>query len=98
MVNPSPARAESDLAARRIAELEAELEAARAALRDDVRTREAAEAARRHTEERVRALLDRMAYGMYRSTLDGRFVEVNHALIAMLGYDSAEELLRVDIA
>jgi PAS domain S-box-containing protein len=98
MMNPSPARAESDLAARRIAELEAELEAARAALRDDVRTREAAEAARRHTEERVRALLDRMAYGMYRSTLDGRFVEVNHALIAMLGYDSAEELLRVDIA
>ena len=85
-------------AARRIAELEAELEAARAALRDYVRDREAAEAARQRTEERVRALLDRMAYGIYRSTAEGRFVEVNPALVAMLGYESAEQLLRADIA
>lgn len=34
---------------------------------------------------------------MYRSTTGGRFLFVNPALVAMLGYDSAEELLAVDI-
>ncbi len=35
---------------------------------------------------------------MYRSTADGRFLFVNPALVAMLGYASAEELLAIDIA
>lgn len=35
--------------------------------------------------------------GLYRSTLDGKFVKVNQALVEMLGYDSIEELLAIDI-
>jgi two-component system, cell cycle sensor histidine kinase and response regulator CckA len=35
-------------------------------------------------------------YGIYRSSLEGRFFDVNPALITMLGYDSAEEVLALD--
>jgi two-component system cell cycle sensor histidine kinase/response regulator CckA len=42
-------------------------------------------------------LLDSAPYGVYRSTLDGRFHEVNAALVQLLGYSSAEELLAVDL-
>lgn len=45
-----------------------------------------------------RNLVERMPDGVYKSTHDGRFVEVNPALVRMLGYDSKEELMAVDIA
>ena len=35
-------------------------------------------------------------YGIYRSSLEGRFLDVNPALITMLGYESAEEVLQLD--
>jgi PAS domain S-box-containing protein len=35
-------------------------------------------------------------YGIYRSSLEGRFLDVNPALITMLGYSSAEEVLLLD--
>jgi PAS domain S-box-containing protein len=35
---------------------------------------------------------------MYRSSLDGKFLDVNPALVKMLGYSSAEELMAVDMA
>ncbi len=35
---------------------------------------------------------------MFRSTLDGRFLEVNGVLVDMLGYDSADALLAADLA
>src|SRR2546422_4770698 len=34
----------------------------------------------------------------YRSTLDGRLLAVNPALVRMLGYDSEEQLLAVNLA
>jgi two-component system cell cycle sensor histidine kinase/response regulator CckA len=43
-------------------------------------------------------LLDSAPYGVYRSSLDGRFQEVNAALVQLLGYATAEELLAVDLA
>jgi two-component system NtrC family sensor kinase len=49
-------------------------------------------------DDRYQRLIDRSAFGVFRSTLDGRFVEVNRALVDMLGYDSAEELLAADAA
>ncbi|HEX3157057.1 MAG TPA: PAS domain S-box protein, partial [Gemmatimonadaceae bacterium] len=52
----------------------------------------------RASEERSRLLVERAALGIYHSTGAGRFLDVNPALVAMLGYDSAEELLAVDIA
>jgi two-component system NtrC family sensor kinase len=53
---------------------------------------------RREAERRYRELFDNIQEGLFFSTPDGRFVEVNDALVAMLGYSSREELLQVDIA
>jgi PAS domain S-box-containing protein len=54
------------------------------------------EDALRRSEARYRSLVQSAVYGIYRSSLEGRFFDVNPALIAMLGYDSAEELLALD--
>jgi len=56
------------------------------------------EEALRASEARHRSLVESAVYGMYRSSVDGRFLDVNPALVQMLGYSSAEELLSVDIA
>lgn len=45
-----------------------------------------------------RLLTEGALYGIYRSTVEGRFLSVNPALVAMLGYSSQEELLSVDMA
>jgi PAS domain S-box-containing protein len=42
-------------------------------------------------------LIERMPDGLYRSTRDGRFVEVNQAMVDMLGYATREELMAIDI-
>jgi PAS domain S-box-containing protein len=63
----------------------------------DIEGRKQAQEALRQSEERMRALVARAAYGIYRATPDGRFLDVNPALVTMLGYDSAEELLEIDI-
>ena len=63
----------------------------------DIEARKHAQEALRQSEERTRALIDRAAYGIFRSTRAGRFLDVNPALVSMLGYDSAEQLMRIDI-
>jgi PAS domain S-box-containing protein len=52
---------------------------------------------RREAERRYRELFDNIQEGIYVSTPQGRFVEVNDALVRILGYDSRDELLRLDI-
>ncbi len=52
---------------------------------------------RREAERRYRELFDHIQEGLYFSSPEGRFIEVNEALVGMLGYGSREELLRVDI-
>src|SRR5690349_979032 len=56
------------------------------------------EEALRASEARHRSLVESAVYGMYRSSLDGKFLDVNPALVRMLGYSSAEELMAVDMA
>jgi len=51
----------------------------------------------RASEERYRTLIERLSDGVYRSTPDGKFIEVNPAIIKMLGYASKEELMAVEI-
>jgi PAS domain S-box-containing protein len=63
----------------------------------DIEARKNAEEALRQSEERMRALISRAAYGIFRSTRHGRFLDVNPALVSMLGYESAEQLMRIDI-
>jgi PAS domain S-box-containing protein len=53
---------------------------------------------REEAERRYRELFDTIQEGIFFSTPEGRFVEVNDALVRMLGYQSREELLQVDIA
>jgi two-component system cell cycle sensor histidine kinase/response regulator CckA len=54
------------------------------------------EQALRRSEARYRSLVQSSVYGIYRSSLEGRFLDVNPALITMLGYESAEEVLLLD--
>jgi PAS domain S-box-containing protein len=53
---------------------------------------------RREAERRYRELFDNIQEGLFFSTPEGRFIEVNDAMVAMLGYSNREELLQVDIA
>jgi two-component system, NtrC family, sensor kinase len=52
---------------------------------------------RREAERRYRELFDNIQEGIFFSTPEGRFIEVNDALVRMLGYDHREELLQADI-
>ena len=52
---------------------------------------------RREAERRYRELFSNIQEGLFFATPDGRFVEVNDALVRMLGYSSREELLLSDI-
>src|SRR5437764_1049347 len=64
----------------------------------DITERRRAEEALRRSEESHRALVQHASYAIYRSTPDGRLLTVNPALVAMLGYESSEQLLGVDLA
>jgi PAS domain S-box-containing protein len=54
------------------------------------------EEALRRSEARYRSLILSAVFGIYRCTLNGRFLDVNPALIAMLGYASVEQVLALD--
>jgi PAS domain S-box-containing protein len=62
------------------------------------RERQLAEEALRGSEAQYRSLFEHAVFGIYRATADGRFLAVNPALVAMLGYESATELLGVPLA
>ncbi|MFZ0860904.1 MAG: PAS domain S-box protein [Candidatus Sulfotelmatobacter sp.] len=64
----------------------------------DITERARAKEALKASETRHRSLFEGAVHGMYRATLEGRFVEVNPALVAMLGYSSTEEVLKLDVS
>jgi PAS domain S-box-containing protein len=57
-----------------------------------------ARATLRSTETSYATLVEHAPIGVYRSNPDGRFLSANAALVRMLGYDSAEDVLRLDMA
>ncbi|HHT28549.1 MAG TPA: EAL domain-containing protein [Firmicutes bacterium] len=63
----------------------------------DLTSREQAEKKLRASETRFRSLFENSLDGIYRSTPEGYYVDVNPALVRMLGYDSKEELLSIHI-
>ena len=52
---------------------------------------------RREAERRYRELFDNIQEGLFFSTPEGRFIEVNDAMVSMLGYENREDLLQIDI-
>jgi len=54
---------------------------------------EEAERALRHSQSLYHALVDNPAYGIFRCDAQGKFLNVNQALVTMLGYATKEELL-----
>ena len=52
----------------------------------------------RLSEAHYRALQENPIYGICHFDVDGRFLDVNEALVTMLGYGSKEELLAVNLA
>jgi PAS domain S-box-containing protein len=54
-------------------------------LRIEIREREKAEALLRESEQRFRSLNDNLPVGVFRNTIDGKIVNINLAMIQMLG-------------
>ncbi len=52
----------------------------------------------RHSQSLYRALVENPAYGICRCDADGKFIDVNLALLTMLGYETKEELLAANCA
>ncbi len=53
---------------------------------------------RREAERRYRELFDSIQEGLFFATPDGQFLDVNDAMVRMLGYESRDELLRADVS
>jgi PAS domain S-box-containing protein len=49
----------------------------------------------RQSETRYRELVENAMYGIYRETVHGRFLQVNPALVRMLGYETSQELMNL---
>lgn len=64
----------------------------------DITELKKAEQAIQVSEEKYRNLFENATYGIFISRLDGTLVEVNPALVEMLGYSSKEELLARNLA
>ena len=56
------------------------------------------EKALRSSEQRYRSLFEGMVHGIYRLGREGEFLEVNPALVEMLGYNSAGDVLKLNAA
>lgn len=59
----------------------------------DITEHKRTEEARRSAEEKYRTIFDGAVEGIFQSTLDGHFIEVNPALARMWGYASPQELI-----
>lgn len=63
----------------------------------DISDKKIAENKLRLQEENFRNLVESMPEGYYKSTPKGKFIYANNAYVKMMGYDSIDELLSVDI-
>ena len=63
----------------------------------DLTEREKAEEALRSSESKFQALFEHVPDGVYQSSPEGKIITANPALIRMLGYDSLNEFLKIDI-
>jgi PAS domain S-box-containing protein len=64
----------------------------------DITERKRAEQALKRSEADFRSMVLDAPYGIYRASLNGRFLQVNPALQKMLGYEQEQDLLGEDLA
>ncbi|MBI5464155.1 MAG: PAS domain S-box protein, partial [Ignavibacteriales bacterium] len=64
----------------------------------DITERKLAEEALLLSEHKYKDIFNLAPVGIYQSSLDGRFITVNSALVKILGYDVPEEMMRLDMA
>jgi len=83
---------------RRVRDRTSELQTANVTLELEVAERVAAEHVLSESEERYRSLFESSKDAIYISTPDGKVVDINTAGVELFGFDSAEELLLVDVA
>jgi len=63
----------------------------------DISERKRAEAAHRESEEKYRDFVENATHGIFRANPQGDLLDVNPALVSMLGYGSNEELLSLNL-
>lgn len=63
----------------------------------DITERRSAEGALIASQESYREFIENASFGIYRSKPDGTLLDVNPALVSMLGYDSKQELLNCNL-
>jgi PAS domain S-box-containing protein len=63
----------------------------------DISEQRQAEQALRESEGKYRELVENANYGIFRSNREGDFLDVNPALVAMLGYSSKAELMKCNL-
>jgi len=64
----------------------------------DITERKKVQEALSRSEASFRSLVEGAPHGIYRATMTGQFLEFNPALQRMLGYESAQELFKADLA
>lgn len=78
-------------------ELEAIIEKRTLKLQDEIHERVRAEDALKKSREMYRNLFNDIPIGIYRTTLDGRIILANPALVKMLGYSTMNELKQINL-
>jgi len=63
----------------------------------DITERALAEQQLRESEKKFRSIIENAPYGIYRSTADGTIVSANPALARMLGYETVQEVLSLNL-
>ncbi len=66
-------------------------------MHQDITERKQSEKALFESEKLYRNLVEMIPDGVYKSTKKGKFIDVNPAMVSMLGYNNKEELMAIDI-